>query len=340
MEQPEGFSDNSDRVCKLKRSLYGLKQAPRCWNRRFAMFLQKLGFRQSDADPCLFIMKTDSVKLILALYVDDGLVAATDDTALSELVQKLQVEFKITVKPVTYFLGIEIDQQSLGSVKIHQSAYTEKLLKQFGMSECRPCVTPIISSEKATDSVKFLYRSAVGALMYLMTGTRADIAYAVSVVSRSMENPTRSDVTQVKRIFRYLRGTTSVGIVYKPQLDNKSLICYSDADHSGDKTSGRSTTGVICMYSGGAISWLSQRHASVAISTTEAEVVAASEAAREVVWLKRLLSDIARYSQVPEIQVDNEPAIRLARNPEYHRRTKHILTHHFFVREVVVVSRV
>jgi len=74
-------------------------------------FLQKLGFRQSDADPCLFIMKTDSVKLILALYVDDGLVAATDDTALSELVQKLRVEFKITVKPVTYFLRIEIDQQ-------------------------------------------------------------------------------------------------------------------------------------------------------------------------------------------------------------------------------------
>jgi len=120
------------------------------------------------------------------------------------------------VKPVTYFLGIEIDQQSDGSVKIHQFAYTEKLLKKFGMSECRPCVTPIISSEKATDSddtethsVKFPYRSAVGALMHLMTGTRPDIAYAVSVVSRSMENPTRSDVTQVKRNFRYLRGTTS-----------------------------------------------------------------------------------------------------------------------------------
>jgi len=157
------------------------------------MFLQKLKFRQSDADQCLFIMKTDSVTLILALYVDDGLVAATDDTALSELAQKLRVEFKITMKPVTYFLGIEIDQQSDRSVKIHQSAYTKKLLKQFGMSECRPCVTPIISSEKSTDSddtetdsVKFPYRSAVGALMYLMTGSRPDIAYAVSVVSRSM----------------------------------------------------------------------------------------------------------------------------------------------------------
>ena len=90
------------------------------------------------------------------------------------------------------------------------------------------------------------------------------------------------------------------------------------------------------MYSGGAISWLSQRQTSVAISTTEAEVLAASEAAREVVWLNRLLSDIAGYSEVPEIQVDNEAAIRLAQNPEHHRRTKHILTRHFFVREKVI----
>jgi len=265
MKQPEGFSDNTDRVCKLKQSLYGLKQAPRCWNKRFEMYLLKLGFRKSDADPCLFMMKKDSFKLVLALYVDDGLVAATDEIALLELMQRLEAEFKITVKPATYFLGIEIDEQSDGCVKIHQSGYTEKLLEQFGMSECRPCVTPIISSEKAvdndnteTDSVKFPYRSAVGALMYLMTGTRPDIAYAVGVVSRNLENPTRSDVTQVKRIFRYLRGTTGVGIVYKPHQNSKALVCYSDADHAGDKTSGRSTTGVICMYSGGAISWLSQ----------------------------------------------------------------------------------
>ena len=104
--------------------------------------------------------------------------------------------------------------------------------------------------------------------MYLMTGTRPDIAYAVSVVSRNMNSPTRSDVIQVKRIFRYLKGTTDIGIVYSPQ-DRNTLECYSDADHGGDKTNGRSTTGVICMHSGGAVSWLSQRQSSVAISTTE-----------------------------------------------------------------------
>ena len=214
-----------------------------------------------------------SIKLILALYVDDGLVAATDETALLELTQKIEVEFKITTKPATYFLGIETDEQSDGCVKIHQSGYTEKLLKQLGMSECRPCVTLIISFKKAvdngnteTDSVKVPYRSAAGALMYPMTGTRTDIAYDIGVVSRNLEKPTRSDVTQVKRIVRYLRGTTDVGIVHKCHQNSKALVCCSDADHAGDKTSGRSTTGVICMYSGGAISWLSQQQVSVAIS--------------------------------------------------------------------------
>ena len=103
-------------------------------------------------------------------------------------------------------------------------------------------------------------------------------------------------------------------------------MCYSDTDYAGDTSSSRSTTGVVCIYSGGAISWLSQRQSSVAISITEAEIVAASEAAREVVWLKRLLNELVALDGVPEIQIDNEAAIRLAQNPEYHRRTKHIQT--------------
>lgn len=342
MEQPEGFSDDTGKVCRLKRSLYGLKQAPRCWNKRFASFLKKLGFRQSDADPCLFILEKNSKKIILALYVDDGIVVATDERELQELAATLKAEFKIVTKAATYFLGIEIDRKSDGSIKISQTAYTAKILKQFGMQDCRPCATPIISSEKAAENdsaegeeIKFPYRSAVGALMYLMTGTRPDISYAVGVASRCLENPTRSDITQVKRIFRYLRGTMDFGIVYKAQVDKNSFMCYSDADHAGDKSSGRSTTGVVCIYSGGAVSWLSQRQVSVAISTTEAEIVAASEAAREVIWLKRLLNDIVRLDDVPEICIDNEAAIRLAQNPECHRRTKHIQTRHFFVREMV-----
>lgn len=340
MQQPEGYSDGTAKVCKLKRSLYGLKQAPRCWNTRFGNFLKKLGFKQSNADPCLFILEKGLKKILLAVYVDDGIVAATDKCELAELTEKLKSEFKIVTKPASYFLGIEIAQKSDGSVKISQAAYTRKVLDQFGMSDCRPCATPIISSEKAetnnsNETVTFPYRSVVGALMYLMTGTRPDIAFAVSIASRNMENPAQGDVVAVKRILRYLKGSTDTGIVYKPQQKKNTLLCYSDADHAGDKVTGRSTTGVVCIFAEGAISWLSQRQTSVAISTTEAEAVAASEAAREILWLTRLLSDITNFNDTPQLMVDNEAAVKLAQNPELHRRTKHIRTRHFFVRELV-----
>lgn len=112
------------------------------------------------------------------------------------------------------------------------------------------------------------------------------------------------------------------------------LECYSDADHGGDLSTGRSTSGVLCLYAGGAISWLSQRQPSVAVSTTEAEIVAASEAAKEIIWLNRLIGSLTETNK-PKLHVDNEAAVRLAENPEFHRRTKHIRIRHFFVRELV-----
>ena len=167
-----------------------------------------------------------------------------------------------------------------------------------------------------------------------MTGTRPDIAYAVGVASRNLENPTIDDIVKVKRIFRYLKGTQNYGLRYVAGAGGY-LEAFSDADHAGDVLTGRSTTGVICMYASCAVSWLSQRQMSVSLSTTEAEIVAASEAAKEIVWLQRLYGEVIKLKETPSVMVDNEAAIKLAQNPEYHRRTKHIRTRHFFIRELV-----
>ena len=128
----------------------------------------------------------------------------------------------------------------------------------------------------------------VGALLYLSTGSRPDIAYAVGLASRKLENSSREDFVALKRILRYLKGTADHGLTYQPgyELD---IVSYSDADHGGDLQTSRSTTGVVCLHAGAAVSWLSQKQPSVAISTTESEIVAASEAAREIVWLRRLM---------------------------------------------------
>ena len=171
--------------------------------------------------------------------------------------------------------------------------------------------------------------------MYLMLGTRPDLAYSVGVLSRSLENPTTEDVTQVKRVFRYIAGSIEKGITYSGSSERGILECYSDADFSGCEKTGRSTSGVVVGYAGGAISWLSQRQPTVALSTTEAEIMAASEAAKEFAWLTRLFQGSVRLKHVPILQVDNTAAVRLAQNPEFHRRTKHIEPKHFHVQERV-----
>lgn len=350
MKQPEGYEDGSNRVCRLNKSLYGLKQAPRCWNDRFVKFMIQQGFKKSDADPCLFIKNKNNKKVLVALYVDDGLVASNDPQLKQEFMNSLANEFKITSKPATYFLGLEINKNEDGSLKISQPAYTRRLLKRFKMSDCKPVSTPIIKGGKTQESGKavsredstkvFPYREVVGALMYLMTGTRPDIAFAVGKVSRTLENPTHLDIIRVKRILRYLKGTIEVGIEYKVSEAQNVLECYSDADHAGDEKTGRSTTGVVCIFGGGVITWLSQKQTSVAISSTEAEVVAASEACREIVWLKRLLKEMTSLKTEPVLYIDNEAATRLAQNPENHRRTKHVQTRHFFIRELVSAKEI
>ncbi|CAB3236781.1 unnamed protein product [Arctia plantaginis] len=177
------------------------------------------------------------------------------------------------------------------------------------MDECKPVGTPIIKdtiteTEEIERISNFPYRQAVGALAYLMVGTRPDIAYAVGVASRKLDNPSNQDVTKVKRILRYLKGTTNWGLTYRRNSDKK-LMCFSDSDHGGDLETGRSTSGMVCMYAGGIIAWKSHRQASVAILSTEAEVVAASETAREIMWLKVLMASIQHTDDIPVLYVDN-----------------------------------
>jgi hypothetical protein len=172
-----------------------------------------------------------------------------------------------------------------------------------------------------------------------MLATRPDLAYSVGFISRTLENPTREDVIRVKRVFRYIAGTLDLGIVYRSNVDEGFLDVYSDADFGGCTSTGRSTSGVIVRYAGGAISWMSQRQPVVATSTTEAEIIAANEGAKEAIWLSRLFRGIIQFKDVPIIQVDNSAAVRLAQNPEFHRRTKHISIKHFFIREKVTEGK-
>jgi hypothetical protein len=177
------------------------------------------------------------------------------------------------------------------------------------------------------------YREAVGSLMYLAIGTRPDIMYSVSHVSQALDKPTKNDWAKVKRIFKYLKGTSDISIVYST-AHQKELTAYSYADFTGDTKTRRSTSCVVCLYMGGPISWMSRRQTSVALLTTEAEFMAASEATKEVVWLMRLLNEITELASVPTLLMDSMRAVKLVKNPIFHKRSKHIEVR-YFVRQKV-----
>lgn len=286
----------------------------------------------------MFYRKRGEEKLIVVLYVDDGLVAASKKEDIKLFLSRLQEEFKITIEPIGYFLGIHVDRKEDGSIFIDQQRYAEDVLRRFNMADATPVSTPIeqyLPTEEVTN-VKLSdapYRQAIGCLMYLAVGTRPDVAFAVSYVSQFLGRPEEQHWSLVKRIMKYLRSSSELGILYRAGEITRRLQIFSDADFASDPVTRRSVSGMVSMYSGGAITWMSRRQQCVSLSTTEAEFVAASEAARETVWLSRLFGEMTSCQDVPILLVDNMSAIKLSKNPELHKRSKHIDVRFRYVRE-------
>jgi hypothetical protein len=246
--------------------------------------------KNSTADLCLFYRKHEDNFLYIAIYVDDGLVVNKDEE-IEVFLGLLQEEFKITIQ--YNFLGMQIKCQNNGSIFVAQEAYTNKIMQKFNMAEAKGVSTPASREESDNHkdfSGKVPYRVAVGSLMYLTAATRPDIAFAVNKAARVMDRPAEKDLNNVKRIFHYLRSTSNYGLRYT--RGPGELEVFSDADFAGDKVTRRSTAGVIAIVANGVVSWTIQLQKTTALSTTEAEIIAASEGAKELIWLKRLLSEL------------------------------------------------
>lgn len=344
IKQPRGFEDPNapNSVGKLSKSLYGLKQAPRCWNKTFVNFLSSYNFKQLISDPCVFVGSLDNVQIYLALYVDDGLVMSSSTDLIADMLTNLKERFDITVSDAKIFVGLEMERdREKQLIKVHQRQYVNRILHKFNMDQAKPVSVPaepgihlqIPVNQGDNSSKNEPYREAVGSLIFLATVSRPDISYAVSQVSRFLNNWDTSHWQAVKRILRYLKKTKNFSIVYK-RSKNACVEGYTDADYAGCHDTRRSTSGYIFMCASGPITWSSQRQSVVALSTTEAEYIALALGAKEAVWLKSFLGEIGMEQNSITVYVDNQSAIKLAHNPEYHKRTKHIDIRYHFVREV------
>ena len=179
------------------------------------------------------------------------------------------------------------------------------------------------------------YREAVGSLLCTARVCRPDIEYAVNYASQFLDSYGQEHWQAVKRIIRYLIGTRDLGIIFGSSGSFSEVKGFTDADYAGCVESRKSRSGFVFLLNGGPVSWSSQRQSVVALSTTEAEYIALSHGTKEAIWLRRILNDLNIKCESVPISIDNQSAIKLANNSEYHKRSKHIDIRFHFIRDVV-----
>ena len=350
MDQPKGFEQlgREKLKCKLRKTIYGLRQSGREWYKDIDATITSEGFTRGYADHSLYVKQTSEYILIVIVYVDDLIMMANNMVMMGELKRKLEAEYDMTdLGELHHCLSIEFKRdRAARTITMSQKHFIEEVLERFGMQDCKPIGTPIdpkarllkLTEEEFKQCEGEMegvpYKQAVGSLMYIMVGTRPDLAFPQSVVSQHMARPGPMHWAAVKRIMRYLKGTKDIVLCLGG--NDIALKGYCDADWAGDASDRRSTTGYVFMLGNGAISWNSKRQPTIALSTTEAEYMAASQSCREAFWLRQLLADVGYVQDAATtIMCDNQGCISLGKNPTHHSRSKHIEVQHHYIREKI-----
>jgi len=332
MECPEGFEEPG-KICKLNKSIYGLKQSPRCWNQKFDSILRNFNMKQSSIDSCFYFSGDKSI--MLAVYVDDGLLATKELKRAHELLDALNNIVELKRMECSNYLGFEVEMiknncEARASYKLTQTRQIEKILKHFKMGTSNPLSTPEEQFDPNADfrelSEGVPFKELVGSLLYVARMTRPDIMHAVSIASK-VAKPSIDSWNRLKRILRDLNSTRNMGLRYDPS-EVCSLEGYTDSDYAGDVETRRSTSGCVIMLGNSPVGWRCQRQQVVSLSTTESEYIAACELVEDIIPVRRLLREIGVIDDRPTpISIDNSSAVKMAQSGNYHR-TKHIDVRH------------
>lgn len=295
--------ENRNMVCKLLKALYGLKQSPRLWYERLSTFLlKKLGLKQINTDHSIFVTDAGLNGPVVSTFVYDIKIMAPRQSGMIEQVKaELASAFSMAdMGPISFYLGLKVEgDRKKKTIKLSQPAYIDRILARFHLDKAHPVNTPMKensllqprSKGEASASEKERYQGMTGSLMFSMVETRPDIVFVTSVASRQAKNPGHQYTEAVKTILRYMKGSRQRGITYGGQ-EKLLLEGYSDSDWAGDLESWKSTSGFIFMLNSGPVSWCSKRQPTVALSSTKAEYIALTLAAKEAIWLRLLLTEL------------------------------------------------
>src|ERR1044072_6624186 len=326
-------------VKRPRKALYALKQAPRAWCERRTQLLLEHGYHKGGNDKTLFVKKEKGKLMIAQIYVDDIVFGGMSDNMVQHFVAQMKSEFEMSlVGELNFFLGLQVKQME-DCMFISQSKYARGIVKKFGLESASHKRTPaathvkITKDQKGEDVDQSLYRSMIGSLLSL-TASRPDISFAVGVCARYQAQPKASHLLQVKRIIKYVSGTSDYGMLYTHDTTS-ILVGFCDADWAGSADDRKSTSGGCFFLGNNLISWFSKKQNCVSLSTAEAEYIAAGSSFTQLLWMKEMLEEYNVSQDVMTLFCDNLSAINISKNHVLHSRTKHIDIRHHFIRELV-----
>ncbi|CAI5518892.1 unnamed protein product [Closterium sp. Naga37s-1] len=348
LRRPPGFTGSfpPGTQWSLRRPVYGLRQAPREWHDTLRTTLAALGFAPSTADPSLFLRTDTSLPpFYILVYVDDLVFATADTAGLAHVKSELQKRHTCTdLGELRSYLGSQITRdRARRTITLTQSHMVQQVLQHFGFTYSSPQATPLptrhsLSALPSDESVESSgpYPELVGCLMYLMTCTRPDLAYPLSILARYVA-PGRhrpEHMVAAKRVLRYLCSTSGMGLVLGGQSP-VVLTGHADTSWADDQATQRSSQGYTFSLGSGSVSWRATRSSSVLGSICEAEIYAGAMAAQELRWLTYLLTDLGEPPRSPPVlYVDNKAMLALCREQRLEHRTKHIALRYFLAREL------
>ncbi|GJV91107.1 zinc finger, CCHC-type containing protein [Tanacetum coccineum] len=301
---------------------------------------KSLDFKKCNLEQAVYTKRSKTSTLIVGVYVDDLIITGTPRKEIDLFKSQMKDKFEMSdLGLLAYYLGIEVTQTG-GEITIKQTGYINKILKETSMMESNDTKIPmdpgikLVKAEDGNSVDATYYRSCIGSLRYLLH-TRPDLSYSVGLLSRFMQDPKDHHLKAVKQVIRYIKGTKEHGIIYKKEGGCR-ITGYSDSSYGINTDQGKGTTGIVFYFGESPITWCTQKQPTVALSSCESEFMAATGAACQALWLKRLLSELTGWEEKRiTLKVDNISAIALVRNPVFHGRSKHIDIRYHFIRECV-----
>ena len=374
---PDGVTiDEGFDVFQLKKALYGLKQAPRAWYKNIDLKLKQLGFKPMVNESCLYFRCFKGSLNVIALYVDDLIICGVME-AIDGVKRHLCNKYKMKDLGIVHrILGCEVLYDEVaGTYSINQTKYVKDMCNKFLPKGSVGVKTPMTDVNLSNDmcpksesdilSMKDIpYKAGIGCLLWLVAGTRMDIAYSVQTCARYSVNPGPLHWEAVLRIMKYLLGTAGYGILYRRSVnpggvndinwvierglvahpdvkfsticDSLNLYAYVDADHGRDIDTRRSVTAYVFYLGGSPVSWKSKLQQCVATSSMQSEYMALCAACLQSLWLITILRGLG-YSRLAPITLleDNQSCIEYSKNNTSHDKTKHIEIKYHLVREQI-----